>query len=98
MSDKTFPTSDVMVPAHDRLYDAAGSLVDHLMNDPDQQQKMNDWINQEWDERWGPIERLPTETEEEHENSARYTLYYAMTVEWHASVLGRAITHLRNVK
>jgi hypothetical protein len=78
---------------------AAQLLLDYLMNDPQQQEYMEQFCKKQFQKYGYDLEDLhkrsgDPETGEETEASPEYNLYYSLTAEWHSKVLAEAIVNL----
>jgi hypothetical protein len=83
------------------LNQASGSLLDYLMNDPKQQEYMEEYVRTKFKSYGYDLDDLhkrsgDPETGEETESSPEYNLYYSLTAEWHSKVLADAILGLSN--
>jgi hypothetical protein len=72
---------------------AAGSLLDYLMNDPVQTESMAHWVRA----RMIHLGHDPmVASDEANEGAPAYNLYFTLTAEYHARVLAAAMLGLTN--
>lgn len=70
----------------------AGTVLDHLMNDPNIQHVMSEYITKQYPGfNFAQPDHL---TEDEWEASPEYALYYSATTEFHTKVLAQAMLNL----
>lgn len=71
--------------------DAAGKVLDYIMDDPTIQQHMHTWIQSMY-----PDLNQSEAVHESNENTTEEALYYAATTEFHSRVLNYAALGLLN--
>lgn len=73
------------IQVHATVSQAAGTVLDHMMNDPLIQQQLRDWIQHMY-----PNLNQAEACSEIMENTVQENLYYAASVEFHSRVLAVA--------